>query len=142
MTRATVTPSPIPTPSLDCPLCRTHLFQRGTTGWHGHVGKLSNHPNWHPEVEDYSQRAYLFELEFPDFFADSLTPSVRRKHTGAPPPRTTPQPRRYQSSQAQRAASAAPSTAQTPTQPPPPGFRFCPHCGERLAASPAASPAE
>jgi hypothetical protein len=43
-------------------------FNQGTIGWHRHVGSVSAHPYWHPEVESSDERMKLFRVEFPEFF--------------------------------------------------------------------------
>ena len=52
-----------------CPIAGcTHVFQNSRGGWDAHVGALSRHPLWHPEVVDAEGRKELFRQEFPDWF--------------------------------------------------------------------------
>jgi hypothetical protein len=44
-------------------------FNGGRGGWDGHVGSLTNHPNWHSEVTSPKDRVELFRAEFPLFFS-------------------------------------------------------------------------
>lgn len=118
--------------ALQCPipLCE-HVFTRGLTGWHGHVGKVANHPMWHPRVEDSEERVRLFNKEYPTFWADARTPSRRRGQVPSAPPRRTP-------SVPPPASSATPTmNAAFDTQrpgPAQPSIHFCPNCGTDLSA--------
>ncbi|MGB5571424.1 MAG: hypothetical protein WBM81_19205 [Sedimenticolaceae bacterium] len=53
-----------------CPIpgCK-HVFLKSRRGWDAHVGSHARHPDWHPEVQDSSQRIILFRREFPDWFS-------------------------------------------------------------------------
>lgn len=92
-------------PASECPICR-HRFPTGITGWYSHIGKLSNHPNWHPDVTDAGERKALFIKEFPEFFRGAWTPNRRDPS---------------------RAPGTRPSTVgAVPTM----QLRFCPCCGQ------------
>lgn len=66
---------------------------------------MANHPKWHPEITEPSQRAALFAIEFPEFFGSAKTA----------PRRTPPQQRPISGARATVAAI--------------PGAHFCPTCG-------------
>lgn len=53
-----------------CPIpgC-THVFRGSRGGWDAHVGAISRHPQWHPEVVDPEERKKLFKQVFPEWFA-------------------------------------------------------------------------
>ena len=50
-----------------CPIpgCQ-HVYRLGG-GWDSHVASSRKHANWHPEVEDGSERKLLFQQEYPDW---------------------------------------------------------------------------
>lgn len=52
-----------------CPIpgC-SHVFRNSRGGWDAHVGAVSRHPQWHPEVVDAEGRKNLFRQEFPEWF--------------------------------------------------------------------------
>jgi hypothetical protein len=52
-----------------CPIpkCKK-VFIGSRSGWDGHVGSVSIHPNWHPELVSPADRISQFQEEFPDFF--------------------------------------------------------------------------
>jgi len=52
-----------------CPIAGcTHVFRNSRGGWDAHVGALSRHPRWHPEIVDAEERKKCFRQEFADWF--------------------------------------------------------------------------
>lgn len=75
------TDSHIPRLGPVCPIpgCNHRFATAGSRGWFPHVGEMSLHPKWHPNIEDRNRRGHLFKEEFPEFF----------EHVPVPPPATS-----------------------------------------------------
>lgn len=69
---------------MDCPIkgCK-HTFAHGIRGWDAHVGKVENHPTWHPKIRSLKGRKDTFIRTFPDFFRAELRPVVHQSGTYA-----------------------------------------------------------
>jgi diadenosine tetraphosphate (Ap4A) HIT family hydrolase len=44
------------------------IFRSSRSGWDAHVGSLSAHPSWRPELRDAEERRARFRMEFREFF--------------------------------------------------------------------------
>jgi hypothetical protein len=68
MPRLTVGSTHSPSRDFPCPIpgC-TKLFHGTRGGWDAHVGSVTRHPDWHPELEDSQARRRQFAIEYPHF---------------------------------------------------------------------------
>lgn len=66
-----------------CPIagCDFTYENNKITGWHTHVVKMANHPNWHPTITSGTERQSLFNTEFAAWKDDAVKYCAAHKRT-------------------------------------------------------------